>query len=169
MWGSLLQLLGRCKKKKTLTAQAVERKVDKTAKAEKEVRERWLTKGECLRVWEYSCECEASKLRSTEMLKAHEMTCSCITCGTEGDECQGVFADRHHIVFGKGKPAYDVLYEIIWNDWGHVPLQFSQHHQFPVLKERHHENLLSLRVKWHGAKPPWTMTRFSVFQRKCFL
>lgn len=63
------------------------------------------------------------------------MISSCVTCGTEGDECQRVFADHGQLVFGKGQPAYDVLYKIIGDDRGHVPLQFPQHHQFPVLKD----------------------------------
>lgn len=41
---------------------------------------------------------------------------SCVTCGTEGNECLRVFADHRQFVFGKGQPAYDVLYEIIGDD-----------------------------------------------------
>lgn len=48
--------------------------------------------------------------------KAHEMIRSCVTCGTEGNECLRVFADHRQFVFGKGQPAYDVLYEIIGDD-----------------------------------------------------
>lgn len=38
------------------------------------------------------------------------------TCGTEGNECLCVFADHRQLVFGKGQPAYNVIYKIIWDD-----------------------------------------------------
>lgn len=38
------------------------------------------------------------------------------TCGTEGNECLRVFADHRQLVFGKGQPAYYVIYKIIWDD-----------------------------------------------------
>lgn len=60
---------------------------------------------------------------------------SCVTCGTKGNECLRVFADHRQLVFGKGQPAYDVLYKIIGDDRGHVPLQLPQHDQLPVLED----------------------------------
>lgn len=38
------------------------------------------------------------------------------TCGAERDERQCVFADHRQLIFGKGQPAYDVLYEIVGDD-----------------------------------------------------
>lgn len=77
-----------------------------------------------------TCERLSTKIGHThEKKKKHS-----ITCGTEGDECERVFADHRQFVFGKGQPAYDVLYKIIGDDRGHVPLQLPQHHQLPVLK-----------------------------------
>lgn len=55
------------------------------------------------------------------------MMCSYITCGTERNECLRVFADYCHLVLGKGQPAYDVLYKIIGDDRGHVPLQLPEY------------------------------------------
>lgn len=73
------------------------------------------------------------RVASKKKKKAHEMISSCVTCGTEGDERLRVFANHRQLVFGKGQPAYDVLYKIIGDDRGHVPLQLPQHDQFPVL------------------------------------
>lgn len=52
----------------------------------------------------------------TSKKKAHGMICSCVTCGTEGNECLRVFADHRQLVFGKRQSAYDVLYKIIGDD-----------------------------------------------------
>lgn len=57
------------------------------------------------------------------------------TCGTERYERQRVFADHRQLVFGEGQPADDVLYKIVGDDRGHVPLQLPQYNQFPVLKD----------------------------------
>lgn len=61
-------------------------------------------------------ECASEQTCKEEKKKAHEMIRSCVTCGTEGNECLRVFADHRQFVFGKGQPAYDVLYEIIGDD-----------------------------------------------------
>lgn len=103
------------------------------------------------------------------------MISSCVTCGTEGNECQRVFADHGQLVFGKGQSAYDVLYKIIGDDRGHVPLQLPQHDQFPVLKDTEDhdkkcvssnsvswQNLLSQRVEWRGAMIPLTVKKITV-------
>lgn len=82
-----------------------------------------------------------------------------------------MFADHRQLVFGKGQPTYDVLYKIIGDDRGHVPLQFPQNHQFPVLKDIeddkenvsvYWQNLLSQRVKWHNAMSLLAMTKIPV-------
>ena len=59
---------------------------------------------------------QQSECTSEQEHKAHEMICSCVTCSTEGDECQCVFVDHRQFFFGKGQPADDVLYKIIGND-----------------------------------------------------
>lgn len=90
----------------------------------------------------------------TSMKKGHAMICGCITCGTECNECLRVFADHRQFIFGKGQPANDVLYKIVGDDWGHVPLQLAQYNQFPVLKDRERDNeekmfVSSNSVSWH--------------------
>lgn len=50
------------------------------------------------------------------MKTGHEMICGRITCGTECNECLRVFADHRQLIFGKGQPAYDVLYKIVGDD-----------------------------------------------------
>lgn len=84
-----------------------------------------------------------------------------VTCGAEGYECLSVFADHRQLVFGKGQPAYDVLYKIIGDDRGHVPLQLPQHHQLPVLKKTEEEEEVRQRVKWRAAMPPLTVKKIT--------
>lgn len=59
-----------------------------------------------------------------------------VTCGAECDERQGVLADHRQLIFGQGQPVYDVLYEVVGDDRGHVPPQLSQDDQFPVLQRQ---------------------------------
>ena len=55
--------------------------------------------------------------RQTSKRKRHmKWYAAAVTCGTEGNECLRVFADHRQLVFGKGQPAYDVLYKIIGDD-----------------------------------------------------
>lgn len=79
-----------------------------------------------------------------------------------------MFADHRHFVFGKGQPAYDVLYKIVGDDRGHVPLQLPEYDQLPVLKEGENnnvlfkfsflaKNLLIQRVNGLAAMPATTM------------
>lgn len=58
-----------------------------------------------------------------------------VTCGTEGDEGLRVLADHRQLVFGEGESAYDVLYEVVGDDRGHVPPQLPQDNQLPILKD----------------------------------
>lgn len=59
-----------------------------------------------------------------------------VTCGAERDERQRVLADHRQLIFGQGQPVYDVLYEVVGDDRGHVPPQLSQDDQFPVLQRQ---------------------------------
>lgn len=59
-----------------------------------------------------------------------------VTCGAERDERQRVLADHRQLIFGQGQPVYDVLYEVVGDDRGHVPPQLSQYDQFPVLQRQ---------------------------------
>lgn len=60
---------------------------------------------------------------------------NCVTCGAERDERQGVLADHRQLIFGQWQSVYDVLDEVIGDDRRHVPPQFPQYHQFPVLQK----------------------------------
>ena len=77
----------------------------------------------------------SKQIRGGEEKKENGLLIKRVTCGAEGYECLSVFADHRQLVFGKGQPPYDVLYKIIGDDRGHVPLQLPQHHQLPVLKQ----------------------------------
>lgn len=59
-----------------------------------------------------------------------------VTCGAERDERQCVLADHRQLIFGQGQPVYDVLYEVVGDDRGHVPPQLPQYDQFPVLQRQ---------------------------------
>lgn len=59
----------------------------------------------------------------------------CVTCGTERDERQRVLADHRQLIFGQRQPVNDVLYEVVGDDRRHVPPQFPQYHQFPILQK----------------------------------
>lgn len=59
-----------------------------------------------------------------------------VTCGAERDERQRVLADHRQLIFGQGQPVYDVLYEVVGDDRGHVPPQLPQYDQFPVLQRQ---------------------------------
>lgn len=74
--------------------------------------------GECLYVWEYSSGCENNKAAEKKLSSGADVkrSASGVTCGAERDERQCVFADHRQLIFGKGQPAYDVLYEIVGDD-----------------------------------------------------
>lgn len=69
-----------------------------------------------------------------------------VTCGTERDERQRVLADHRQLIFGQGQPVYDVLYEVVGDDRGHVPPQLSQDDQFPVLQRQRSKKKINKKV-----------------------
>lgn len=89
---------------------------------------------------------KGSKSEQCEGTKRKRGTCCCVTCGTKGDECLRVFADHLQFVFGKRQPEYDVLYKVVGDDGGHVPLQLPQHNQLPVLKKTYTQRKNDLKM-----------------------
>lgn len=94
---------------------------------------------ECVGIF-WNIQHQAAKWACDWANKQKHMMHSGVTCSTEGNECLRVFPDHHQLAYGKRQPAYDVLYKIIGNDRGHVPLQLSQHDQFPVLEDTQDAN-----------------------------
>lgn len=47
-----------------------------------------------------------------------------------------MLADEHQLILGQRQSPHNVLDEVVRRDCCQVPLQLSQHHQFPFLKQR---------------------------------
>lgn len=77
----------------------------------------------------FFCKCHFSCADTTWLQK-----CPSLTCGTEGDECLHMLANECQLILRQRQPPHNVLNEVVRRYCCQVPLQLSQHHQFPFLK-----------------------------------